>query len=77
MSKIAVIAGTYEQARNWAQQNSLGVSDWWDISDPDRLRGLRPSKIVFVGTYVQRRDFEQLAHQVNRLESMGSKVERT
>lgn len=56
-----IIAGNAKQAWDAAQSKRLG-SDWFNIIDAEDLRGLRPGSTVWlVGTYYERRDYDELA----------------
>ena len=69
MSKIFVIAGTYQEATNWIKQDlenrypfnlSLSMSDYVYVSSPDTLRGVRDPHGVFVGNWLGRPDIFEI-----------------
>lgn len=70
MSKIIVIAGTLEQAKQWIKQHldkrmnagetTLSYSDYVTVKGLDHLRGFSDPHGYFVGTWKQRPDIKQI-----------------
>jgi hypothetical protein len=53
---IFVLAGTNEEAKTWAHENSVPDTDWKYIESPRTLLGWRRQPFVRVGTYASRPD---------------------
>lgn len=73
MSKIHVIAGSYEQFRMFRQQLTYAMAaedipikyhDIVYVSGPDALRGIREPWGYIVGTWYQRNDIADIDRQV-------------
>jgi hypothetical protein len=70
MSKIFVIAGTNHEANDWIRRNmekrhisgttTLSRSEYVYVADPIVLRGFRDPHGVFIGTWRERKDIEQV-----------------
>ena len=69
MSKIFVIAGTYQEATNWIKQDlekrwpsntSLSLSDYKYISHADDVKGYTNPHGVFVGNWLGRPDIFEI-----------------
>ena len=70
MSKIFVIAGTVQQAEQWIKGNlekrknsgvtTLSWSDYLVVTSPDRIRGYNEPHGVFIGTWRNRKDMEDI-----------------
>lgn len=70
MSRVYVIAGNREQANQWIKGNlikrqnagetTLSWSDYVIVNDPLKLRGIQDPKGVFVGTWRDRSDIEEV-----------------
>jgi hypothetical protein len=70
MSKIFVIAGNRQQADDWIKTNldkrskagetTLSWSDYVVVSGPDKLRGWNEPHGVFIGTWRERKDMEDI-----------------
>lgn len=80
MSKIFVIAGNYEQAKQWIKQDiekrtklmyDVSWSDYVIVKSVDNLRGIQDPHGVFVGTWKQRVDLLQIMNTL-RLNSPDS-----
>ena len=71
-----MLAGSYQQFDNWCRERGLSprnphvvyVERW------DRLRGRARLKIERVGTYLDRRDWDQVLESVRVLEAHGKLV---
>ena len=79
--KIFIIAGTYEQYRNWVKKNidriyqsdpskSISLSNFVYVSGPDQLRGHREVHGYFVGTYRNRPDIIPILMQIRCINSI-------
>ena len=74
MSKIFVIAGTVQQAEQWIKGNlekrkndgvtTLSWSDYVIVRDPTKLRGYSNPHGVFIGTWKERKDMEEIFQQL-------------
>lgn len=53
---IFILAGTFEEARDWARENSVPDVEWRFIDKPGTLNGWRRQPFVRVGTYANRPD---------------------
>lgn len=63
--RIHIVAGNYQQARDWAREGQLGPNDWTYIGSPSTLRGLGPDAIIAkVGTYNDRQDIEEVLEYI-------------
>lgn len=59
MNDRYVVAGTYDQYVNYARTKTDDVFYIY-VSGPDMLRGLRDPKGVFIGTWMDRPDIEDI-----------------
>ena len=59
----AVVAGSYAQAKSYANWIELKPREWFYVRGPEDLRGyqFRPGQIHFVGTFYDRLDLEEIA----------------
>ena len=57
---IFVVAGCYQQARNWAAANEVAPHEWRFVRSVDTLRGARDDSIVYTGTFYDREDLEAI-----------------
>lgn len=74
MSKIFVIAGTREQANQWIKSNlekrsksgvtTLSWSDYVIVNDPVKVRGYSDPHGVFIGTWRDRPDIEEIVEHL-------------
>ena len=74
MSKIFVIAGTREQANQWIKSNlekraksgvtTLSWSDYVVVNDPVKVRGYSDPHGVFIGTWRDRPDIEEIVEHL-------------
>ena len=68
--KTLVIAGTYDEANNWmkrdvmrrwnAGETSSTMSDYIYCNNADRIKGMKDPHGVFIGTWRQRKDMEDI-----------------
>lgn len=68
---VLVIAGNFQQARLWARREKLPASRWKYIANRRAMDGARNRRVVWVGTFFERRDFEEICRAVDRLVMMG------
>jgi hypothetical protein len=79
--KIFIIAGTYDQYRNWVKKNidriyqsdtsrSISLSNFVYVSKLDVLRGHREVHGYFVGTFRNRPDIRDIVIQIRRINSI-------
>lgn len=59
MNDRYVVAGTYDQYVNYARTKTDDIFYIY-VSGPDMLRGLRDPKGVFIGTWMDRPDIEDI-----------------
>ena len=59
MTTRYVVAGTYDQYVNYARTKTDDIFYIY-VSGPDMLRGLRDPKGVFIGTWMDRPDIEDI-----------------
>ena len=57
--KFYVVAGTYDQYRAYLSKNEFS-SHYVYVSHPDMLRGLKDPHGVFVGSWIDRHDIEDI-----------------
>jgi hypothetical protein len=72
--KTLVIAGTYEQAQLWIQndlakrsaagETTLSQSEYTIVHNPDQLRGMRDPNGVFVATWRERKDIFEILNML-------------
>lgn len=64
MNNFYVVAGNFEQFRKYQLLNKvidgIDTSSYVYVSGPDMLRGLRDPKGVFIGTWMDRPDIEDI-----------------
>jgi len=68
--KTIVIAGNYNQGLNWAESDckkrwangntSISLSEYIIVSNANQLRGIQDPHGVFVGTWREREDIEEI-----------------
>lgn len=58
-NKFYVVAGTYDQYRAYLSKNEFS-SHYVYVSHPDMLRGLKDPHGVFVGSWIDRHDIEDI-----------------
>ena len=79
--KIFIIAGTYDQYRNWVKKNIdriyqsdpskyISLSNFVYVSGPDQLRGHREVHGYFVGTYRNRPDIRDIVQHIRLINSI-------
>ena len=79
--KIFIIAGTYDQYRNWVRKNfdriyesdpfkSISLSNFVYVSNPDQLNGHREVHGYFVGTFRNRPDIRDIVMQIRLINSI-------
>lgn len=69
--KIMIIAGTYNQARYWAQIQNLKPGEWQYIYDTMQLCGLRNFGYVKVGTWYEHKSY----YEVKKLIELQNGIE--
>ena len=57
--RFYVVAGTYDQYRAYLSKNEFS-SHYVYVSHPDMLRGLKDPHGVFVGSWIDRHDIEDI-----------------
>ena len=70
---ILVLAGNYQQARQWARDSGIAPRDWRYIGTPASLRGYRNPIVAKVGTFYERRDVAEF-EECLALCSLGGKT---
>lgn len=61
MKQVAVVAGNHRQFLQYVRDHYNSKSAvYTEVVDADRLRGLRDYKLVFYGTWVDRRDLDEI-----------------
>jgi hypothetical protein len=71
MEKQYVIAGNYRQFEFHAR----GRKDWFYISSPEHLHGLRDKTILLIGTYFLRDDWHDLKECMHWMNLEGRPIE--
>lgn len=87
MSRIFVIAGNQQQARDWIKTNldnrvaagetTLSMSEYLPVNHPDAFRGYRDPHGVFYGTWRTRLDMEEIFAMLLRSTDIKSNSHRT
>jgi hypothetical protein len=72
--KKLVIAGSYDQAQLWIQNNlakrsaagetTLSQSEYSIVHNPDQIKGMRDPTGVFVGTWRERKDIFEILNML-------------
>ncbi len=62
---LVIVAGTYEQARNYAREQHLSQRQWIFLGDEARIYGLRDGKYVKVGTWFENKKINSILHQLS------------
>lgn len=62
---IFVVAGCYQQARNWAAV--WPVQEWRFVAGPQTLDGVHNAMIVYVGSYRERDDLAAIERAARAL----------
>lgn len=73
---LRVIAGNHDQAEAWANREGIRQDCWRYVVDgsDEALRGVRNVRVVWIGTFWNRRDFDKIATLVDELVSKGAVV---
>jgi len=71
--KRFVIAGNYQQARQWAEEQDLHPREWLYVSQARDLRGyaIDRSQVEWVGTFYERRDIRDIREAVVQAAARG------
>ena len=73
VSKYFVISGNHDEYLSWRKENRIrlledriiqGTSDLVYVSGPHVLKGVRDPRGIFIGTWKERRDIEQILVQL-------------
>ena len=64
---VRIIAGNHRQAEEWATREGLKPDRWRYVPDSrlENLHGLKNIRIVWVGTFYDRRDFNEISEFVD------------
>ena len=86
MSKIFVIAGNSMEARDWISSNlnkrskagetTLSMSEYVVVTGPDKIRGWNEPHGVFIGTWKERKDMEDIFQTLLICHSISDKSHR-
>lgn len=86
MSKKFVIAGNHEQAKHWinnhlkkrqaAGETTLSSSEYVIVHGSDVLRGRGEVHGVFIGTWRERKDIEEIIEILTRINGDGAGLKR-
>ena len=60
MTRIYILAGTAEQARNLSRAMDLGRHEWSYVSTPQTLMGLKGGTLMAFGTWRDRSDSQEI-----------------
>lgn len=71
---VLIIAGSLRQCLKWVEHEKLDKNQCRFVSCTDNLEGVRDVRIVWVGTFWERHDFDQLCSLVDRLVAAGMAV---
>ncbi len=71
MKLVCVIAGNKSEFNRAERELKKPGETWRYISDDKQLRGLRNYRVQYVGTYLQRRNFEKIFAEIQHAELVG------
>ena len=57
---IAVIAGSYNQYREFIRENNVDSKEYFYVSSFERILGMRKLKYILYGTWYIRTDFDKI-----------------
>lgn len=66
-----VVAGNYNQFLNYCKKNSGDDVFYTYVYGPDQLRGLSEISGVFIGTFEERNDIEEIRLQIKLIQGRG------
>ena len=67
-----IIAGTYQQAKDWRIRNDKSAEEWVYLSNPKYLSGLSEVHGVFIGTWKERPDIEDILDMLSTMRKPGT-----
>ncbi len=62
---IYIVAGNFEEARRYADNNKISACFFRYICQPDTIRGLKHQSVVCIGTYAQRADIKEMMAMIH------------
>jgi hypothetical protein len=73
---VRIIAGNHRQAEAWAAREGLKPDRWRYVPDGSarELEGIRNVRFVWIGTFWNRRDFDEVCKFVDNAVAMGIAV---
>ena len=72
--RFYVVAGDAHQARTWGQINHVSSHRIVIVTRPEYLCGLRGQTVVLVGTYWERRDYDEISTMLRAQEAVVLKA---
>ena len=67
---LAIVAGNYHQAVNYARKHGYQPREWFYVDDPYMLKGLSNVAVRFEGTWRSHPRIAQIQEEVTLLRSM-------
>ena len=67
-----IIAGTYQEAKDWWVRNDKSVNEWVYLSNPKTIVGLSEVHGVFIGTWKERDDIEDILDAMASMRKPGT-----
>lgn len=73
MSKIFIVAGTRDEARNWASDARIPFSEIVYVRNVMQLRGAFDPLVAYVGTWRERKDLEEISQILKYLKEVSKR----
>ena len=67
-----IISGNLTEAVDWLNENNKSRADWKYLSKPEQLRGLSEVHGVFIGTWKERPDIEDILDVMASMRKPGT-----
>ena len=67
-----IIAGTYQEAKDWRMRNDKSPDEWVYLSNPKTIVGLSEVHGVFIGTWKERPDIGHILHLISTMRKPGT-----
>jgi len=64
MKRHYIISGNYDQYKQWTWERGVDRKDFVFVGGPDILRGIRDPHGVFIGTWYERKDIDDILVQL-------------
>ena len=67
-----IIAGNYQEAKDWRMRNNKKPDEWLYLSNPKTIVGLSEVHGVFIGTWKERDDIEEILDAMASMRKPGT-----